>query len=35
MGGTLVLAVGYLLYGFRAKRFTEAPAANQARAANP
>ena len=35
MGGTLVLAVGYLLYGFLAKRFTEAPAANQARAANP
>ncbi|MNG09596.1 Putrescine-ornithine antiporter [compost metagenome] len=35
MGGTLVLAVGYLLYGFLAKRFTEVPATNQARAANP
>jgi len=35
MGGTLVLAVGYLLYGFLAKRFTEAPSANQARAGNP
>jgi putrescine:ornithine antiporter len=35
MGGTLVLAVGYLLYGFLAKRFTDVPPAEQARAGNP
>lgn len=35
MGGTLVLAIGYLLYGFLAKRFTDASPAAQARAGNP
>jgi putrescine:ornithine antiporter len=35
MGGTLVLAVGYLLYGFLAKRFADAPPADLARAGNP
>ncbi|UVL01133.1 putrescine-ornithine antiporter [Pseudomonas sp. B21-048] len=34
MGGTLVLAFGYLLYGFLAKRFTDMPPAAQARAGN-
>ena len=34
-GGTLVLAVGYLLYGFLAKRFVNEPQTAQARAGNP
>jgi putrescine:ornithine antiporter len=33
-GGTLVLALGYLLYGFLAKRFVDVPAAVQARTGN-
>lgn len=35
MGGTLVLAFGYLLYGFLAKRFTDTLPAEQAGAGNP
>ncbi|HDS1777156.1 TPA: putrescine-ornithine antiporter [Pseudomonas putida] len=35
MGGTLVLAFGYLLYGFLAKRFTNTLPAEQAGADNP
>ncbi len=34
MGGTLVLAIGYLLYGFLAKRFADVPAGAQIVAAN-
>jgi putrescine:ornithine antiporter len=35
MGGTLVLAIGYLLYGFLAKRFVNEPAADLNRGINP
>ncbi|MDF2796913.1 MAG: putrescine transporter [Pseudomonas orientalis] len=35
LGGTLVLAFGYLLYGFLAKRFVDAAPDVQARPANP
>ena len=34
LGGTLVLAFGYLLYGFLAKRFVDAPTVTQARTGN-
>jgi putrescine:ornithine antiporter len=34
-GGTLVLVIGYLLYGFLAKRFVEVSPTAQTRADNP
>ncbi|MNP50059.1 putrescine transporter [compost metagenome] len=34
LGGTLVLAFGYLLYGFLAKRFVDAPSVAQVRTGN-
>ncbi|MCY1313137.1 hypothetical protein D9M70_636340 [compost metagenome] len=34
-GGTLVLVVGYLLYGFLAKRFVDPSPTAQTRADNP
>jgi putrescine:ornithine antiporter len=34
LGGTLVLAFGYLLYGFLAKRFVDVPPGAQVRTGN-